>query len=140
MGGRTSLWETLGSKSERNQGILNNGENFSLNLAPNPFPCELRNIRCQLILTMLGNEEASVCLVAATCPPLVRTAFTRVLNPSGCRCGTGEGVGLEQGPPRSPCLSGLVPSLLIRSSRLRHWQSSKCVQSCCCPGPSSLAP
>lgn len=41
MCGRMSLWETLGSESERNCGILNNGENFSLNSALNPLYCKL---------------------------------------------------------------------------------------------------
>lgn len=41
MWGRMCPWEILGSMSERNWGILNDGENFLLSLAVNPFYCGL---------------------------------------------------------------------------------------------------
>lgn len=41
MSGRRSPWEVLVSMSERNWGILNDGENFLLSLAVHPFYCGL---------------------------------------------------------------------------------------------------
>lgn len=43
MSGRRSPWEVLVRMSERNWGILNDGENFLLSLAVNPFYCGLWN-------------------------------------------------------------------------------------------------